>query len=187
MKISGHIWLVMFFAMTAIILASPTSSLAQEERDGKADPVRKHSAAVAIGHTQVSKGVQDGEKKWLALPSWALDYTFKWDDQWNIGLQNEIILSDFEVESGEEGQTLTRSSPISSIAIVGYRPIENLMLFAGGGGEFAKEENFAVVRLGVEPSMEIRERLELLLSFVYDFKIDGYNSFGLSFGIGYSF
>ncbi|MBN7809392.1 hypothetical protein J0A68_00400 [Algoriphagus sp. H41] len=161
---------------------------AQEERAEETELPRKHSVSVGLGHIQVAKGFQEGQKKWLALPSWALDYNYRINPRWNIGMQNELILSDFEVESEEgNGQVITRSTPLSSIFVAGYRPWEYLTLFAGAGGEFAKEENFAMVRLGIEPSMEIRERLELLASLVYDFKINGYNSFGLSLGVAYTF
>jgi opacity protein-like surface antigen len=173
-------------ALFALLISK--SSMAQEERKEEGELTKKQSIAIAIGHTQVAKGFQEGQKKWLSLPSWAVDYTYRLNPIWSLGLQNELILSDFEVESEEgNGQVITRSTPLASIAVVGYRPLEYLTLFAGAGGEFAKEEDFAVVRLGVEPSMEIRERLELLASLVYDFKIDGYNSFGLSVGVAYTF
>ena len=93
-----------------------------------------------------------------------------------------------EAESEEnESQVITRSRSFSSIAVSGYRPLEYLTAFAGVGGEFAKEENFAMIRFKIEPSMEIRERLELLASLVYDIKIDGYDGFGLMFGVAYVF
>lgn len=120
------------------------------------------------------------------MPSWALDDTYRFNPRWRAGLQNELILSDFEVESEESNSTITRSTPLSSIAVVGYRPLEFLTVFAGAGGEFAKEENFAMIRFGI-PSMEIRERLELLVSGVYDIKIDGYDSFGITVDLAYAF
>lgn len=175
--------LVVGFAVTFFMTVNPLTSLAQEEQTEEMDLKRKHSLAVAMGHIQVAKGFQEGQKKWLSLPSWALDYTYRLNPRWSLGLQNELILSDFEVESSEgEGQVISRSTPLSSIAVVGYRPLEALTVFAGAGGEFAKEENFAMVRLGIEPSMEIRERLELALGLVYDIKVGGYDSFGLTFG-----
>lgn len=176
------------FALSFFIFAFPVTSWAQSEIEEKEEVLeRKHSVALAIGHIQVAKGFQNGQKKWLALPSWALDYTYRFNPRWSAGLQNELILSDFEVESEESESTITRSTPLSSIAVVGYRPLEFLTIFAGAGGEFAKEENFAMIRFGIEPSMEIRERLELLVSGVYDIKIDGYDSFGITVGVAYAF
>ncbi len=177
-----------FFVVLCSVFFTPITSWAQEETEAKEEGLeRKHSISLAIGHIQVAKGFQDGQKKWLALPSWALDYTYRITPEWSVGLQNELILSDFEVESEEEGSVITRSTPLSSIVVVGYRPLEYLTVFAGGGGEFAKEEDFAMIRFGIEPSMEIRERLELLVRGVYDIKIDGYDSFGITVGLAYAF
>ncbi len=180
----------LLFAVALFVFANPSGAIAQEEMEEKeeAELTRKHSLAVALGHIHVAKGFKDGNKQWLALPSWALDYTYRFNPRWSAGLQNEIIVTDFEVESGEgEGLVITRTSPFASIAVVGYRPLENLTVFAGAGGEFAKEENFAMIRFGVEPSWEIGERLELLASGVYDIKINGYDSFGITFGVAYAF
>lgn len=180
--------LVAVFIIALFAIVNPSTSLAQDEQKEEMELTRQHSLALAIGHIQVAKGFQEGQKKWLSLPSWALDYTYRLNPRWSLGLQNELILSDFEVESEEAGgQVITRSMPLSSIAVAGYRPLEYLTVFAGVGGEFAKEENFAMIRFGIEPSMEIRERLELLASLVYDIKIDGYDSFGLTFGVAYVF
>ena len=118
------------------------------------------------------------------MPSWALDYTYRLNPRWRLRLQNELVLSNFEVASQEdEGQVIARSWPFSSKVAAGYRPLEDLAVFSGVGGEFVKEENFAMIRLGIEPSMEIRERLELLASLVYDIKLDGYDSFGFTLGV----
>lgn len=147
----------------------------------------KHTISLGIGHTMVGKGVEDGSKKWLSLPSWAVDYNYRFSESWGIGLQNEIILSDFEVESFESKEVITRSNPFSSMLVVGYFPLEELMVFIGGGAEFASEENFIMLRVGVEPSFEIGEKFELVTGLTYDFKVDGYDSFGLSLGVGYKF
>lgn len=181
-----RIGFALLLAIPFLFFANPFASIAQEQTTEQ-EVERKHSVAVAIGHIQVAKGFQNGQKKWLALPSWALDYTYKFNTRWSAGLQTELILSDFEVETDEGESTITRSSPLASIAVVGYKPLEFLTVFAGAGGEFAKEENFAMIRFGVEPAMEIRERLELLASVVYDIKINGYDSFGVAVGVAYSF
>lgn len=165
-----------------LFLALSHQAFAQEE-----EPGARNTVALGIGHTMVGKGVKDGSKKWLSLPSWAIDYNFKITESWTIGLQNEIILSDFEVETFETSEVITRTNPFSSIVVVGYHPLEALMLFVGGGAEFAAEENFVMLRVGAEPSFEINDKFELVAGLTYDFKVDGYDSFGLSLGVGYKF
>ncbi len=146
-----------------------------------------HSFTIGIGHTMVAKGIEAGDKKWLALPSWALDYYYHINPKWGVGIQNEIILSDFEVETFDAKKVITRSKPFSSMAVLGYSPWNEVMVFVGAGAEVAKEESFVLLRLGAEPTWEIGERFGLVLGVTYDFKIDGYDSFGLSLGVEYKF
>ncbi|AEV31064.1 hypothetical protein Oweho_0040 [Owenweeksia hongkongensis DSM 17368] len=146
-----------------------------------------HSFTVGIGHTMVAKGIEAGDKKWLALPSWALDYNYRINPKWGVGIQNEIILSDFEVETFDNERVISRSKPFSSIAVLGYYPWREVMVFMGAGAEVAKEESFVLLRLGAEPAWEISERFSLVLGLTYDFKIEGYDSFGLSLGVEYKF
>jgi len=147
---------------------------------------KNHTISAGIGHIQVAKGIKDGNKTWVSLPSWALDYHYSLSENWSISLQNEIVQSDFEVEDASD-EVITRSSPYSAIVAIGYKPLEVLTIFTGVGGEFAREENFGVVRFGIEPSWEIGERFELLLCANYDVKIEAYDSFGINLGVGYKF
>lgn len=135
----------------------------------------------------VPKGVENGSKTWLSLPSWAFDYAYRIDNNWAVGVQSELVLTEFEVETYDDKKVLSRTKPFSTIAMVGYYPWKNVMVFLGAGGEYAFEETFAMFRLGAEPSIEINERFEMLLSCTYDFKIDAYDNFGISLGIGYKF
>ncbi len=162
----------------ALLICTPNHIYAQEEAETK-----KHEISIALGHAQVAKGIEQGDKKWLALPTWALDYKFNLNNKWSLSWQNDIILSDFEVESNERKKTFTRTHPLASIAAIGFSPVEWLCVYAGGGAEIAKEENFGVVRIGVEPIWEIRDNWELILSTNYDMKLNAYDSFGIALGV----
>lgn len=170
--------------LIAIILSNLASAQSKNE---PVEKVRKHSIALGLGHTQVYKGFENGKDKWLALPSWALDYNYHVGEKWALSLQNEIIMSDFKVESNSNEKVIERSTPFSSMLAVSYIPVEFLCVFVAAGGEFAKEENFALIRMGLESALEINERFEAIATLNYDQKIDGYDSFGLTFGIGYKF
>lgn len=146
-----------------------------------------HSLSLGVGHTMVAKGVEKGEGKWLTLPSWAVDYNYRINTKWGVALQNEIILSDFEVETTDGENVIARTTPFASVAVLGYYPWKDVMVFMGAGAEVAKEESFVLLRLGAEPSWEIGERFGLVLGITYDFKIEGYDSFGLSLGVEYKF
>ena len=64
-----------------------------------------------------------------------------------------------------------------------YRAIKHLGILAGGGFEYAKEETFGLVRLGLEPYLKISHHLELILNLSYDIKIDAYDNWNLGFGV----
>jgi hypothetical protein len=83
----------------------------------------------------------------------------------------------------EEVELLERSYPIALVATGTYRVVNHLGIHAGGGFEYAKEETFGLVRIGVEPYLRISHRLELLLNLTYDVKIDAYDNWNLGFGI----
>lgn len=85
-----------------------------------------HTLGFMISHTQVSQGVQtNGNKKWLSLPSWALNYNYKFSPKWAIGLHNDIIVEDFVVQEhlkNSGGETLERSYPVASAVMASYKP-----------------------------------------------------------------
>lgn len=146
----------------------------------------KNSISLSLGHTHVSKGIREGKNQWLALPSWAIDYNREINESWFVGLHNEIIIEDFEVKSND-GEVLERTFPISMVGVVGFKPKEYLSFMIGGGIEWAEEETFQLIRLGVEPALPISEHLELVLGAVYDFKINAYDSWSLSLGVARKF
>ncbi|UXX78157.1 hypothetical protein N7E81_12385 [Reichenbachiella carrageenanivorans] len=155
---------------------------AQESTEKEA----KNSISISLGHTHVIKGVRDGKNQWLALPSWAIDYNRELNESWYVGLHNEIITEDFEVKSAKE-EVIERTFPVSMVAVVGFRPKEYLSFIVGGGAEWAEEETFQVIRLGVEPAFPISDYMELVIGAMYDFKINAYNSWSISFGVARKF
>ena len=61
--------------------------------------------------------------------------------------------------------------------------MEHLALMAGGGMEFSKDENFALVRFGVEVPFHIPNNWEIFGALTYDINIDAYDSLSFGFGI----
>ena len=108
-----------------------------------------------LGHTHISEGYDAaGDTKWLAVPSFALDYDYRISDKWSVGLHNYIIIESFIVErhlsGGGEEEILERKYPVSSLVMFGYKFAPHLRAFAGAGAEIAKGENFFMYRFGVE-------------------------------------
>lgn len=153
----------------------------------------KHSIAVMLGHTHISEGRDAiGDSKWLAVPSFAIDYNYLINERWSVGLHNDIIIESFFVErhlsGGEEQEILEREYPIASIAMIGYKFSDHFTFNAGAGGEFASGENFVMLRFGFEGGWHMPDpSWELIGGINYDIKIDGYDIWNLTFGVAKRF
>jgi len=157
----------------------------QEELHNEFHP--HHTLGLMISHTQISQGVQaNGDKKWLSLPSWAINYNYKFSQKWAIGLHNDIIVEDFTVEEhlkSSNGQVLARSYPIASAVMASYKPGKHFSYMFGSGGEFAHAGNLFLLRVGLEYGYHISNDWELNANVVNDLKINAYNSWAIGMGI----
>ena len=174
--------------LSIVCLCSVCALLAQEEsaeEEASTEEGYKNMISVEIGHAHVSEGVNNGETEWLVVPSWAINYNRILNHQWKVGLHTDIILEEFIVRANNRSdeEDIERSHPISMVAAASYKPIHWLSLIAGAGAEYAPEETFTLIRLGLEPGIEISHRWELVCSMVYDIKVDAYNNWTLGVGV----
>ena len=137
---------------------------------------------LGLGHTHISEGKIDGKTEWLALPSWALNFDYWISNTIGIGIQNDIILESFIIEHGNQ-ELLERSYPIASVPVIIYKPGNRLMLVAGVGAEFTKEQTLVLTRIGVEYGFHLPNNWEIGAALVWDNKWDYYNSWGLAIAI----
>jgi hypothetical protein len=169
---------IVFFFFYGIIFS-------QEETHAEFHP--HHTLGVMISHTQISQGVQaNGDKKWLSLPSWAINYNYKFSKKWAIGLHNDIIVEDFAVEEhlkSSNGQVLERSYPFASAIMVSYKPGKHFSYMLGSGGEFAHTGNLFLFRVGLEYGYHISKDWELNGNITNDVKWNAYNSWAIGLGI----
>lgn len=178
MQLKSFITGFFFFAFVAI----------GHSQDSAHSPFHKHHMlTVIVGHTQVSQGVDaSGDRKWLSLPSWAINYNYKFSAKWAIGLHNDIIVETFEVEQhlkSGAAATIERKYPIASVAVASYKPGKNFSYLLGAGGEFAHGKNLFLIRVGVDYGYHFHKNWELNVSLVNDFKVNAYNSFGFGMGV----
>ncbi len=146
-----------------------------------------HSLSLLLSHINVREGVSDGSPRWLGLPSWGLDYNFIFHPHWAIGLHTDVTVERFLVKkhlhSGEE-ETIERSFPVAPAIVATWRPHHHWAMLLGPGMELAPEENFGLMRLGVEFSTPLaNHNWEFLATAQYDFRFDAYDTFMLGFGI----
>lgn len=143
---------------------------------------KKHSIALVISHTQLAEGVKNGEKTWISLPSWGLDYNYEINEKWAFGLHNDIIVESFKVKQFNKTE-IERSTPFASAFVGMYKPIKNLNLILGAGGEFSKEESLILIKAGIEYSYRFHNNWELIATINNDLKINSYNSWSIGCGI----
>jgi hypothetical protein len=174
----------LFFSL--LLFFCITYSNAQEHEENKEFTEKKHSIALVLGHTQITEGVEDGNKKWISVPSWGIDYNYEINEKWAIGLHNDIIVESFIVEHND-GTEIERSSPFASTIVGIFKPCKHFSFVLGAGGEFSKEENLFLIKAGIEYGYRIHENWELVANITNDLKIDAYNSWNIGIGIARKF
>ena len=142
-----------------------------------------HRLTLVLGHSHVFGGIKENGKKGLKVfPSWGFDYDYWVSDRVAIGVQTDMVVETFEVED-HENTIIERTRPVTAVAAAIIKAGKSIGFIAGMGGEFAHEGNFVVTRLGMEAGWEMKNNWEFGLSLVYDIKWNGYDSWGIGFGI----
>lgn len=147
----------------------------------------KHSLSLIISHTQISQGIQsDGDRKWLSLPSWGLNYNYSLNKKWSLGLHTDIIVEDFAVEEhlkSSNSQTLERAYPVATALMTTYKPGKHLSFVLGPGAEFAETGSLFLVRAGAEYGWEIGKEWELITLITNDYRFNAFNSWAIGLGV----
>jgi len=170
------------FALS-ILLVITASSQESEKKEEEASQKGTHRFTLVLGHSHLSEGIKDnGHKGWKTVPSTGIDYDYWIGDHWAIGVQTDIVIEDFEVEDHDQ-TVIERSKPLATVGVAIFKPGEHISFLAGMGGEFAKEENFALTRLGIETGWEMKNHWEFGISLLYDIKWSAYDTWVFGFGI----
>ena len=176
----------LLFTLVLLLCVTFVNAQEKENKEEKEFAKKKHSIALLISHTQIAEGIENGEKEWISLPSWGIDYNYEINERWAIGLHNDIVVESFVVEHND-GTEIERSSPFASVVVGMFKPINNFSLVLGVGGEFSKEENLFLIRAGIEYGYRVHNNWEVIASFTNDLKINTYNSWSIGFGIARKF
>ncbi len=174
-----------------------SESISGHYEESEEEENNKNSFALVIAHAHINSGLKNGERDDIAIPAFGLHYNRKMGKKWGLGIHTELLIEEFEVvdsrgtltelaksknETEEIG--LERGKPFS-VALMGiYELHKHLAILVGGGMEFSKNENFALVRIGVDIPVVERNNWEAFGTINYDITIDAYDSF--NFGIGIS-
>jgi hypothetical protein len=109
-----------------------------------------------------------------------LNYDYWLSNKWAIGLQNDIILESFIVESGKE-EFLERNYPIAIVPVAMFKPGKHLSFILGAGTEMAHGHSIGLTRVGFEYGFHLPKNYEIGVAAVWDNKWNYYNSWGIAF------
>ena len=175
-----------------LVIAYPCLSQHLEEETDHQEEAEHHSfkhhkLALIISHTHVPKGIHSADNQsTLIIPSWGFNYEYWFNPKWALGLHNDMEISTYIIDEGESSE-LERERPLI-ISLVGiYKPIHHLILLVGGGREFENNENFWIIRMGIEYEFELNNHWDLAPSLVFDLKEDVYDSWTLGITVGKRF
>ena len=177
------------FYFLSLFILFPFFATAQEHEGEHEEEheFKHHRIAIMIGHTHVPKGIEGGgDTGGLIVPSWGLNYEYWFNENWAIGLHNDMEITTYAIERVRD-TVLERERPFI-LALVGlYKFDTGFEILTGMGLELEKNENFVVFRLGVEYEIEIGKHWDIAPGFVYDIKEDVYNSFTIGLSVGKKF
>ena len=139
------------------------------------------SMMMASVHVPAANNVKN-QSEFYIVPTWGINYDYWFTSRCAIGLHNDIELQEFEINVDED--VIERSYPVASCLVGLFKPSARWTLILGAGREFEQHKSFHVITAGTEYGIEIRNNWEVNFNFVYDHKIDAYDSW--LFGIGFS-
>ena len=170
-----------------LVLCTTFGQENESEHGSENGEFHRHSIGLIIGHGLIERGVRDNRSQSVSVPTWAINYNYRFSEKFALGLHNDIIIEEFVVEFDRiEGGVLEREYPVSMVVAGTFKPFEKLKLglVAGGGAEWEKTESFGLIRFGLDYGIEIEEKkLEVLFVINYDILIEAYNTFTIGIGI----
>lgn len=177
--------------MKKIILAAGILCFANvfgQSSDEETERLMHHQVGAVLGHTHIPHSFHDNEKKWSIYPSFTVYYNYWINKKWAVGLHTDLVLEDYEViehlSNDEEEKIIERENPVAPAVMAIYKPGKHFSYQVGAGGEFAKDENFFLIRAEVEYGLEMKNDWEFTVSLGNDFRWEAYNT--LNFGVGIS-
>jgi len=123
--------------------------IAQEANKKEEDTKGSHQFSLMLSHSHTQDGFVDGGNQWISSPSYGFDYNYWISNHWAIGLHTDFITETIKIQDAG-GEVLERTNPFAAVPAVVFKPKEHSSFIIGMGGEFAKEEHFALTRLGYE-------------------------------------
>ena len=143
-----------------------------------------HKITLVMAYSFIDNSFLEENSAIRIVPTFGFNYDYFFNARWGLGLHTDIILQQFKVEKHGGHEEIHRENPIGLAGMVLFKPNHRWTLMAGYGVEVEKNENFQMIRVGVEYGIELPKHWELGFSLEFDYKIKTYSS--LMFGVGFS-
>jgi hypothetical protein len=76
-----------------VLTVLPIALVAQEHQEENHAHYHKHRVMVVLGHAHVYSGInKEGNTSWLVLPSWGVDYDYRLNNAWSVGLHTDFVV-----------------------------------------------------------------------------------------------
>lgn len=173
--------ILMFCMYSTCLYAQDVETSVEVETESESE-FKHHQIGIILGHAHISQGHVESGKKWLAIPMISLNYNYKINERWGIGLHTDFNLESFQVESYDEN-IVERETPIAPAVMVLFKPGEHFTYMLGAGEEFSKEEDLFLIRAEAEYGLELPKSFEFSASIGWDFRFDAYDSWALAVGV----
>lgn len=145
----------------------------------------KLGVGLSIGHTWVPTGENfKGERDYIVVPSWGLDFIAELNENWGVVLANEIQIQRFLVKTSNEN-VIERDYPFTSVLEITYRTAIGLGFFLGPGIELEPHKNFFVYRFGAEYAIPFKHHWFVKPAIAYEMKELEYSILNIGLGIGF--
>ena len=143
-----------------------------------------HKITLVTANSLINNIIDENSNSLLLVPVFGFNYDYFFHNSWGIGLHNDLVLQQYEVERHDNSEELVRENPVAVCGIISFKPHHRWTLLGGYGVELEKNENISLFRFGLEYGIELKNNWELGFNAEYDQKIKAYSSF--MFGIGFS-
>jgi len=176
--------LILVFAL----ISSPVLGQSHDDAGHQDHEFKRFRVALNLGHAFIP-AAEDFASNYVIIPVWGIDFQFRFNEKWFLGLKNDIEIAQYTLpESDESGGIHLRENPLIISLPLYYSPWEGgLSFYAGPGIELEEHHNFAILRFGVGYDFELPGHWDFAPEFVYDLKNGTYNSFTIAIGVGKSF
>ena len=151
-----------------ILLCSICFSAFSQEEEG----LPRHALAFYQGISFIPNSVEEignaPENLTKRVQSLGLAYKYRFSHRWLFGAAWDFQVDNFKIN--HEGTEIERENVAVVVATANYEALKNLELFIGPGYEFEKNQNFFVIKAGIEYGLFIANDWWIIPEVSFEFK-----------------